>query len=359
MSKAREVCEDSSPEHAAATWFARRRGGLRADEEIEFARWLQANAAHRAAYDDITQAWAIAGSAASCPQIVQMRSEALMIRRPRERRTGLWAGLAAAVLLMVTGAGNWWLLHSPGPSIGPSASVTPRLFQTAVGERSTVTLDDGSVVTLNTNSKLRVAFTPHHRDVMLLAGQVLFHVAKDKNRPFIVTAGDQQVIAVGTEFEVRLEPKGLRVALLEGRVRIQRIVQARSAGGPAATDIWQVEPGTIAILKPGEQFSAVAGGSLSVQAADVADLVSWREGRVRFDNTPLPEAIAEMNRYSRTPIVIADPQIADLRVSGAFRTGQSSSFVNSITDLFPVRADVTKSTIVLREADRSKKFGND
>lgn len=351
MSQPREIGEESTPDHAAATWFARRRGGLRARDEREFAKWLDADPANRAAYAEVAHIWEIAGDVASSTQIARMRSDALMIRRPRENRVGYWRGLAAAMLLTITGAGGWQVFHSPAAPVTSTASAAPLLLQTGIGERSTVTLNDGSVVTLNTNSKLRVAFTPGRRDVVLLAGQALFQVAQNKSRPFVVTAGDRQVVAVGTLFDVRVDPRGVRVALIEGRVKVQRIIQARPAGAHTAAAGWQVAPGPVAILEPGEQLSSPADGTAFVRIADVPDLLSWREGRVRFDSTPLGEAVAEMNRYSRVPIVIADPRVAQIRVSGAFRTGQSRSFVASVTDLFPVHADTTADAIILRKAD--------
>lgn len=349
MSRPRVSCQEGSPEQAAATWFARRRGGLTAHEELEFATWLATDPANRAAYDDVVQIWKIAGQAANDPRTTRMRGQAQMIRR-RPRYLAIQVMAAAAVTLMVLGAGSWRFHRLTTASTPPIMSAAPLFFQTAVGERSTVMLDDGSVVTLNTGSKLRVDFTPTRRDVSLLAGQALFQVAKDRSRPFVVTAGDRQVVAVGTEFDVRLEPQGLRVALLEGRVKVRPTIPARSAGRTSAAEMPQ-EPEMVVTLEPGEQLSAMTGGAAVVRRAVVADLVSWREGRVRFDDTPLADAAAEMNRYSRTPIVVADPHVAKIRVSGAFRTGQSRSFVASITDLFPVRAEVTKDAIVLRQID--------
>lgn len=348
MSRPRENCGESASEHAAATWFARQRDGLPAHQELEFAKWLDANETNRAAYDAVAQVWEITGGAAGDPRIAQMRSEALM--RRRERRSGLWAGLAAAVLLTVT-AGGWRFFHSSVASVASIASAAPLSFQTGIGERSTITLTDGSQVTLNTRSTLRVTFTQDRRNVMLLAGQALFHVAKDKSRPFVVTVGDRQVIAVGTMFDVRIEPQGVRVALIDGRVKVQRVLQAPSPGAPSSVADSKGDTGAIAILEPGEELSTAPGGTASVRVADIADLVSWREGRVRFDGTPLREAVVEMNRYSRIPIVIADPRVGEIRVSGAFRTGQSRSFVDSVTDLFPIRADATANAIVLRKAD--------
>jgi transmembrane sensor len=324
----------------AASWFARRRAGPNARDERAFAEWLEADPANRTAYAEVANAWALAGTAASDPEIIAMRGEALMLRPADRRGARVWfAGIAAAVLLAI-GVGYW--THVDGPETVKVAALERGVLQTAVGERSTVTLADGSVVTLNTSSKVRIAFTPGRRNVSLIAGQALFQVAKDSTRPFVVSAGDRQVVAIGTEFEVRLEKAGVRVTLLEGRVQVRPradVEAAAVARGEAA--------GPVATLEPGEQLLATPFGRLAVKAAAVSDVVSWREGRVRFDDMALTDAVAEMNRYSVTPIVIGDPAVAGIRVSGAFRTGQTDAFIASITEIFPVTARHEVDRIVL------------
>ena len=339
--------ERETPAIAAARWFARRRRGLRGYEKEEFTGWLEMSSENRRAYDDVTRSWELAFDAASDPEVVAMRSAALMLRPERRRTIPIWGGLIAAMLVILVSVGIYFF-SSVQPSNPPLIAVAkPRILQTAVGERASVTLDDGSIVTLNTNSKVQVAFSEKRRDVTLLKGQAFFQVAKDKAHPFIVTAGDREVIAVGTEFEVGLEMQGVRVALVEGRVNVRKALP----GSMRLTDApeWPVEQ---TMLEPGEQLFAATTGTVSVKPVKVAELLSWREGRVRFDDTPLSEAVAEMNRYSKSPITIADPHIADLKISGAFRTGQPKSFVTAITEVFPVRADVKPDGIMLRSALR-------
>jgi transmembrane sensor len=136
-----------------------------------------------------------------------------------------------------------------------------------------------------------------------------------------------------------VQSQGIRVALLEGWVTV-RPVPSSTAGGKGGSPV---------ILNPGQLlFADKHTGRATIQSSDVAGLLSWREGRVRFEETPLADAVAEMNRYTATPIRITDPRIAGLRISGAFRVGQSGSFVSSITAVFPVRATSTPSGVELR-----------
>lgn len=339
--------DTKSPADEAARWFSRRRQTLSAGEEAAFRQWLEADPAHRRAYDEITRAWELAGETATDPRICAMRSAALMIRPERQRRFPAKAAAVAGVVALGAALGvsdvtdrlmSW-------PQVASTRS--PQDYQTAVGERTTITLDDGSVVTLNTNSRMRVQYSKARRSVVLLAGQAFFQVEKDPERPFAVLAGNREIIALGTQFDVRFENQAVRVALLEGKVAVRpRNTPTQEEGdkpeAPAASSV------PAATLEPGEQLVTRTDGQTTIAQTDVQNLVSWREGRIRFDNTPLAAAVAEMNRYSRIPIVIEDPRIASIRVSGAFKTGQPASFVAAVTDLLPIVAQTSDERIALR-----------
>jgi transmembrane sensor len=340
VSKVREIRPGatSAPTEQAARWFGRVRAGLNERDQAAFAAWLEAYPANRGAYEDVTRAWDFLGAASSEPAIVAMRSEALSVTPRRRPSLTVLSAAAALVLTLMSTAGFYAfrLMHPSGQSRVAAAVST--ILQTAVGERSAATMGDGSVITLNTNSKVRITLDERSRNVTLLAGQAFFQVAKDKSRPFTVTAGDRQVIALGTQFDVRVQSQGIRVALLEGRVTVRAVPSSTAGGGGAPF-----------ILNPGQLlFADKDTGRVTIQPSDIAGLLSWRDGRARFEETPLADAVAEMNRYTATPIRIADPRIANLRISGAFRVEQSGSFVSSITAVFPVRATSTPSGVELR-----------
>ena len=330
-----------TPAEAASSWFALRRRKPDCVEEQQFTAWLEADPENRRAYDEVTRSWEISALAASDPTVVTMRTDALMVRPPKQRDLSrLWGALATAALVLIVFTGI--SISYPGflRSAGDVATRRDQLvLRTGIGERATATLDDGSTVVLNTNSILEINYTRLRRDVRLVAGQALFKVAHDTARPFVVAAANHEVVAVGTEFEVRLEGQNVRVALLQGRVRVAPITGRRA---PAASEV--------AVMTPGEQLVASPAGML-VNRTNVGELVSWQSGRVRFDNTRLADAVAEMNRYSRTRIVVDDPAAADMRITGAFRTGQSYSFAQTIGDAFPV--EVEQNGEVIRLHSRS------
>jgi len=333
------TCE--TPAEAAARWFALRRRGPDFVEEKQFADWLEADAANRRAYDEVARSWDISALAATDPTIAGMRTEALMARPPRQRDfSRLWGAFATAALVLVvfTGISVTYpgFIGKAGEVVAGRAEHEQIVLRTGVGERATATLEDGSTVVLNTNSILEINYSRLRRDVRLAAGQALFKVAHDAARPFVVAAANHEVIAVGTEFEVRLDGEKVRVALLQGRVRVEPI-KARASG----------RDGNVAYMAPGQQLVASAAG-LELKPANVRELVSWESGRVRFDNTRLADAVAEMNRYSRTRILVDDPAAADVRITGAFRTGQSYSFAQTVSEAFPVEAEQHGETIRLR-----------
>ena len=326
-----------SPAEVAARWFALRRRKPDCIEEQQFAEWLEADPANRHAYDEVTRSWEIAALASADPTVVQMRTDALRTR-PREQRdySRLWGALATAALVLIAFTGI--SLTHPSFMGSPSDTAASRdhiVLRTGIGERATASLADGSTVVLNTNSILEINYSKLRRDVRLIAGQVLFKVAHDTARPFVVAAANHEVVAVGTEFEVRLDGGKMRVALLQGRVRVEPIAGQRDAADERA-----------AVMAPGEQLVASTDGMI-VNRANVEDLVSWESGRVRFDNRRLADAVAEMNRYSRTRITIDDPAAADIRITGAFRTGQSYSFAQTVGEAFPVEVQQSGDTIRL------------
>lgn len=346
----RGVNDGTHPEalfEAAAAWLARRQEGTDARQEQAFADWLMAHPSHRHVYDRVSRSWGGLAEMASLPRIAQLREEALAGRRSRwpavRRAAGAVAALAIAALIGAVGFSYWPglpTLFAPPDQIaderGPAAV---ELLSMAAG-RPTMTLADGSKITLNSDARVRVAYGGRERRIALLSGQAFFQVAHDRSRPFVVSVGDREVVALGTQFDIRVDQRRVVVALLEGRVNVRPQTGAAKAR-PVA-------------LAPGEQVRfAVADPATIIQAANVADLARWREGRVRFDATPLAEAVAEMNRYNAVPIHIADRALDRLKVSGVFRTGQSDSFVSALTDIFPVRAERTETGIALRRSASS------
>lgn len=235
---------------------------------------------------------------------------------PRRRRSAKVAGIALAIV--IAGGALAWL---------DPAYKTER-FATAIGERRTVVLDDGSTLLLDSASDVEVRWRMLSRQVDLQAGQALFDVAAAVYRPFVVSAGATRVEVLGTLFNVRrLDNDNVRVTLARGRVEV---VPANAAHAPA-------------LLMPGQQVDSIAGQLTPVAKVDAATAMAWKDDRIVFEQTPLDEAIAVLRHYRKAPIEMGDPSLAALKVTGVFDAHK----VDRLLDLLPSILPVT----VLRQTD--------
>jgi transmembrane sensor len=231
--------------------------------------------------------------------------------RPVAARRHRWAAAAAAatVALATLGwfAGDRW--------------VNPEVIRTAIGEQRSITLADGSIVDINTDSELRVDLEGKERKLLLLRGEARFKVAKDPHRPFVVSTPQARIRALGTIFNVRAESEQTAIAVLEGRVDV------RESAPPSedARSVAHIE------LKAGQQAAVNPAGEILPDAGPPIERVTeWTNRRLVFREEPLAVVVAEFNRYHRKPIRIAAPELAALRISGTF----DSSDTNSLLEYF-------------------------
>jgi transmembrane sensor len=204
-------------------------------------------------------------------------------------------------------------------------------YSTRVGEQRLVVLADGSRMTLNTSTEVRVRLTQAQRAVTVTQGEALFEVAKDASRPFIVSVADAQVVATGTAFLVRSMPQQAAsavfgVTLLEGQV----IVQQAEGGAQSALS-------TPVVMAPGDRLrleqspSKLRQSTVRLDRPKLDQVLAWKRGVATLDDIPLPEAVADMNRYSKVQITLADPAaLGALRVSGSFHTGDNKAFAQAV-----------------------------
>lgn len=323
-------------EERAAAWLVKRDSGEWTDQDAAaLTEWLDADTAHCVTFIRLEAAWEHAkrlkalGSGVSrgvVPPPGRWRLSPLFGRGPalsesRETRRappgrGVLAALAASVVLALC--------------IGTYLLITPsgERYTTPLGVVATVPMADGSRITLNTASEIRVAVTPELRRVELKVGEAFFEVAKDPGRPFVVSAGDKRVIAVGTRFSVRREPGDVRVVVTEGRVRIEG---PDSGGGTIQSAPEPLGAGTVA------RASAAGLRIERKPLPEIEEQLSWRSGYLVFHEITLAEAAAEFNRYNSTKIVIEDPSIAEIRMSGKFRATNFDAFVRILANGFAIR----------------------
>jgi transmembrane sensor len=304
---------------AAAFWLVKRDRGVSVESDPGFTAWLAASEAHAAAWRRATAAWETC-EAGDDPLLEAMRRDALSARRPSARYAP-WLAAAACAAIAVAGATLGWRSFIGAPPAQLVAANAPPTLVTAVGAPRDLALQDGSRVTLDTDSALAVAYVGDHRAVRLLRGQASFNVIHDPSRPFTVDVGARTVTDLGTEFVVGMDgPSSLHVTLVTGRISV-----SAAPGAPAWT------------LAPGQELEAGPGRADQIVSVDLARSLAWRDGYLEFQGEPLNRAIAEMNRYGGAPVAVADASLGGLPVSGRFRVGNPVRFAEALSEVYPLR----------------------
>ena len=356
--------QEQSIEDQAAFWLVRLGAqDCTPEDRFAFEAWKQEDPAHERMFLRLQRGNAVVDRYMTDSRIVAMLEEARAEQHAELsggrssaatlRTAGGLAALAASIVIAVVtafvavpsfrGGGSDALLTQTSSDI--------EVFETSVGERSTITLADGSIVSINTNSLIEVSFLASGRFVNLLRGQAYFEVEEDVYRPFVVQAGDQRVVALGTAFDVRFDRDDLvEVTLVEGRVEVNDVSRIHGTPPPKGG---QAPPDPIE-LTPGQRLIARVASAPEVIVTDTMEETSWRNGQLFFRKRPLASVVEEMNRYSLQKLVLAnDPRVRGLEVSGVFNSGgRASSFVNALQELHPLDAERTgrdEITLVWRE----------
>jgi transmembrane sensor len=361
-------------ERQAADWLAwRESDSWTSADESRFDGWLAERTAHRIAFIRLQSAWQRAGRlralsaglaegvipprgsllvespaapasapaltsaalvpAAPTPVAVSELSQpppdlATAPRKPQRRARWRWIALAASLLLAL----------ASGIYVFQSGLLDSDRYVTRVGTMESITLADGSRLTLNTDSRIHVEVEQQHRQIDLDKGEAFFEVASDPHRPFVVKAGRKRVVALGTKFSVRLDGDEVLVAVTEGKVRVE------DESAPNA------DPTTEVLLGAGSIARAARGQVLVHDGAgpEVDRLLSWRNGYLVFRNSTLADAVAEFNRYNTRKIVITDPRIGGIRIGGNFRSRNTDAFLWLLQSGFPVSVDISSERVILK-----------
>lgn len=316
-----------NPEHDMETvqqqaerWFARLRSeSCSAVEHRDFDAWLAADAVHASAYAQTERLWNELGGLSDDVELKRARHAArraaqASLSRAAKRRLAIAASFAGVLVVAI----SFWFLGDH--------SATQR-YTTAHGEQRSIMLADGSRVMLNTDTVLDVRLGARIRSVHLMQGEALFDVIHDAAHPFVVHANGNVISDLGTRFDVNDGGEQTTVTVLEGLVNVER-------GDHAAQ------------LNRGQQL--VAGNGIWRQAAaDPSATASWSRGQLAFSATPLAQAVADANRYAQEQLVIADPRLEAIKVSGEFRIGNTHAFLRALESAFPIRVEQSGQTIRL------------
>jgi transmembrane sensor len=325
-------------EAQAAAWLMKRDAVGEDAETADFTAWLAADPRHRAAYLRLAAAWA------RTAKLNRMRPDGGVVDpdllTPAKSRSR-WAGwrmplaLAAGLVAVAAIAAAWWISLPEFET-----------YRTDVGGLSRVILKDGSAVTLNTDTELRVRFSAARREVELLRGEAQFSVVHDTTRPFEVLAGGRLVRAVGTAFDVRLDHgESMEVMVTEGRVAFLDAPSGSTA---------QTVP-TSATISAGEAAVATRE-KVTIRRVSVTEAsrqLAWQIGELSFQGETLSEAVAEFNRYNRKKLRVEDPSIGSLQIGGNFQALDVDSFVAALSRSFRITATSAGDGTVILEGPRT------
>jgi transmembrane sensor len=329
-----------SPEHEAAAWMLRHDRGLTAAEQDEFSQWLAADPRHPEAWAEHRWGWdeldRLAGLQASVhavpdPDLLAPKPGATPAR-------WLWPVLALAAAVAV----GIFLWERPGAAVPASDSAAIRSLA-LIEQRE---LPDGSVIELNRGAIVTEHYTAAERRVRLERGEAHFKVAKDATRPFFVEAGGVAVRAVGTAFNVRLDPSSVEVLVTEGKVGVERV--ALNALERLETKPLQLVANerTLVSLAPAAPPPQVT----LVPPAEIEARLAWQPRLLDFTDAPLPEIVAEFNRRNPVRLVLADDALRSVRLSATFRSDNVEGFVRLMESDFSIKPTRHGDEIVLSRA---------
>ena len=301
---------------SASRWVARMDRGLTGAEEEELGLWLAADRGNAEELLKLTRRW---DRMESLSQLAGLFPEPEPHPPRRKRGPRLrWSVAAVPVVLLAAVATYWWAgFDREGPVRAPALEFAAA-YETGVGEQATETLEDGTVVLLNTRSHVRVEYSADARILHLDRGEIHVAVARDASRPFSVVAGDRIVQAVGTAFSVQItDQQQIELTVTEGTVVVGLSSDAsRGSSPPVLVQSAQntVQAGEEVLL--GQEPSTPR----PLSAEEIEVKLSWREGRLVFRGEPLEAALAEMERYTEVRFEFLDDEIKTREVVGRFRT---------------------------------------
>ena len=374
MSSNRNPPDDSALRATAAQWTIRRDRGLSATESIDYELWLAADPRHATALQRSSAAWSLLDR---IPENVAAPVLAAATRRRSFwRRSVIIGSLAAAAAFALIAVH----LTRP-PTAEPSASVA---YSSSPAAPRQLTLSDGTVIQLNTGGEVIEQFTAAERRVLLARGEAHFAVTKNPARPFVVRAGNVDVRAVGTAFNVNLQSAAVDVLVTEGKVSVSEVERVdpnalqRLAVKPlhlvegkvSVSEVERVDPNAlprlavkplhlvaneraVVSLAPSPTPSASPAPTVVVTTAsaeEIARTLAWQAPLLRLGGQTLAELVLEFQRRSGQRVILADPALASLRVGGRFRADDLAGFTHLLATTLDLDVERTADdTLVLRK----------
>lgn len=302
----------TTPQEQALNWFARLSDADAPEADwLAFQDWLEADASHGEAYDRIEQVWVDLDETAAAGVIIApvAANDAgpvpRVVRHNRRWLAPLMATAAAAVMVV----GLWPEISGQGRFQTYSTADAPR----------EVVLSDGSHLSMNRHSDLRVRIGKADREVAMGEGEVAFDIVHDEQRPFTIATDDHEVRVLGTAFNVLNHEGQFSVGVTRGLVA----VSGRAMSQPVR-------------LAVGEQLVQQGATAAVVSAIDPEQAMAWREGVLIYRQADLGSVADDLSRYLNKPVSVSESARA-LRFTGALRIGDEATMLRQLQDFVPIR----------------------
>ena len=324
----------STIEHQASLWVVKiDNSPLSPQEHAEFMQWVKAKPEHKTAFERLAR-WQI-----SINQLPELSANNVTQAEPTYASKPNTA-ISLKILSPIAAIFCLLVITFVITARHQNPITEPLIYHTKIGEQKTITLPDGSIVTLNTGSSLQAHYNNQTRTITLIQGEAFFDVFKDKNRPFEVTANNKIVRAVGTAFTVFAKTdSAIEVMVTEGRVELANTQHANS--------------NTIAFLDQGQLAQLNAQNNLHVSNVSedaIQQKLAWQHAMLQFNGEKLAQVVTELSRYSGSTFIIASPKLEDKRIGGYFKANDVDAFVSTLTSQFNVDAHTDETgAIVLTE----------
>jgi len=308
-------------EATAAAWLRHRQWDWNAECEAEFNAWLTESWSHRVAFWRLEAAWNRAERLTALRLNVIASPSRSLTEKKRPHLLKTIASVGAAVLVGLSAM--WWMSRP-----------VERTYSTAIGDRRTITLSDGSRIELNTDTVLRVSMGSKERTAFLDGGEAYFQIKHDPSKPFVVIADNHRITDLGTKFVVRDDPDHFKIALLDGRVRLDTVGEPKQSG---------------ILLKPGQELTSTARSTSTEYKSteELSNELGWKRGMLIFENVSLADVASEFNRYNSKKLIIADAAAAHRTIGASFPTGNVDLFAQMARDVLHLHVEDRGTEIVI------------
>jgi transmembrane sensor len=305
------ACGQTTVRDEAARWFVRlQEPAVDVMAYRQFENWLNEHPQHRDEFEWLQGLW----KAADLVPAARLRALCEQAPVRSKWRPMVRYAVAASVLAVAVGVGLFNVLNQPSPYTAE--------FSTALGERRQVSLPDGSVVDLDSRSRIQVRFEKDRRAIELSEGEAMFSVEHDTSRPFVVEAGSGKVTVTGTRFDVRRGSAETRVVVEQGTVK----VQGHDAG-----------PDDFISLTAGLGTHVDAGGKVApAYAVNPAEMTAWRNGKLVFNNASLADVAEQVSRYRDKPLKVGNAAVGNLRLTSVFKSDNTDALLTALPSILPV-----------------------